>query len=173
MTIAIDRRQLILGGMMGAGALAIPGFANAFALLQASGFTHSVASGEPSATSLLLWTRYVPANRGEARVKVELSETADFARIAGAGEMVTGPWRDHTAKITIAGLRPGTRYHYRFVASDGGFSPVGRAKTLPEGNAERFNIAIFSCSNLGFGYFNAYGHAAARDDIDLDRKSVV
>ena len=68
MTIAIDRRQLILGGMLGAGALTIPGFANAFTLLQASGFTHSVASGEPSATSLLLWTRYVPANRGEARV---------------------------------------------------------------------------------------------------------
>ena len=167
MTIAINRRHLILGGMMGAGALAIPGFANAFALLQASGFTHSVASGEPSATSLLLWTRYVPTDRGAARVKVELSETPDFARIAGGAEIVTGPWRDHTAKITVAGLRPGTRYHYRFVAPDGGFSPVGRAKTLPDGNAERFNIAIFSCSNLGFGYFNAYGHAAARDDIDL------
>jgi alkaline phosphatase D len=35
------------------------------------------------------------------------------------------------------------------------------------GKAAQFNIAIFSCSNLGFGEFNAYGHAAARNDIDL------
>ena len=45
-------------------------------------------------------------------------------------------------------------------------SPVGRTKTLPAGKVDKFNLAIFSCSNLGFGYFNAYGHAAARDDID-------
>ena len=30
-----------------------------------------------------------------------------------------------------------------------------------------FKIAIFSCANLGFGWFNAYAHAAARQDIDL------
>lgn len=46
-------------------------------------------------------------------------------------------------------------------------SPVGRTKTLPAGAEPRFNLAVFSCSNLPFGEFNAYGHAAARDDIDL------
>jgi alkaline phosphatase D len=35
------------------------------------------------------------------------------------------------------------------------------------GKTSNFNIAVFSCSNLGFGEFNAYGHAAARNDIDL------
>jgi alkaline phosphatase D len=101
------------------------------------------------------------------RLKAEVSETDDFARIVAGGEMITGPWRDHTAKITVAGLKPGARYFYRFVAPDGGFSPVGRTRTLPEGDAARFGIAIFSCTNMPFGYFNAYGHAAVRDDIDL------
>ncbi|WP_448502499.1 alkaline phosphatase D family protein [Sphingomonas sp.] len=167
MTIRIDRRSLIVTGTLGLSAFAIPGFARATNILDAQGFTHSVAAGEPDATSMLFWTRYVPADGGAAKLRVEVSETANFARIVGGGEMVTGPWRDHTAKIAVAGLRPGTRYHYRFVAPDGGFSPTGRAKTLPEGDTAAFRIGIFSCSNLGFGFFNAYGHAAARDDLDL------
>ncbi|MEI9850377.1 MAG: alkaline phosphatase D family protein [Sphingomonas sp.] len=167
MTLRIDRRSLIVAGTLGLGALAIPGFARAFALLEAQGFTHSVASGEPGPQSMLLWTRYVPAGGGEARLRVEVSATADFAKVAAAGEAVTGPWRDWTAKITVTGLRPGTRYFYRFVGPDGSFSPVGRTRTLPEGAAKRFTLGIFSCSNLAFGHFNAYAHAAARDEIDL------
>lgn len=164
MTMSIDRRSLIVGSTLGLGALALPGFARA---QTARGFTHSVASGEPAQQSVLLWTRYVPAGGGEAHLKLEVAEAADFAKVVAGGQAITGPWRDHTAKITVAGLRPGTRYHYRFVAPDGSFSPVGRTRTLPQGDAARFGIAIFSCSNLPYGWFNAYGHAAARDDIDL------
>ncbi|HEY0623884.1 alkaline phosphatase D family protein [Sphingomonas sp.] len=163
MTIRIDRRSLILTGTLGLSAYAIPGFAQ---VPMADGFTHNVASGEPGPDSVLLWTRY--AGKGDsAKLKVEVSESADFARVVAGGEAITGPWRDWTAKIVVTGLKPGTRYHYRFVAPDGGFSPTGRTRTLPQGDAARFGIAIFSCSNLGFGYFNAYAHAAARDDIDL------
>lgn len=163
MTIRIDRRSLILTGTLGLGAYAIPGFAQTAA---ADGFTHNVASGEPGATSMLLWTRY--AGRGDsAKLRVEVSESADFAKVVAGGEAITGPWRDWTVKIVVTGLKPATRYHYRFVAPDGSASPLGRTRTLPEGNAARFGIAIFSCSNIGFGYFNAYAHAAARDDIDM------
>jgi alkaline phosphatase D len=35
------------------------------------------------------------------------------------------------------------------------------------GKVDRFNIAVFSCANYGFGFFNAYGHAAARGDVDF------
>lgn len=160
----IDRRQLLLTGTFGIAAFAIPGFAFA---QSTGGFTHSVASGEPGPDSMLLWTRYVPSNGGAAKLRVEVSASADFAKIVSGGEMITGPWRDHTAKITVQGLQPGARYFYRFVAPDGSLSPVGQTRTLPEGNVRRFGIAVFSCSNLPFGYFNAYGHAAARDDIDL------
>ncbi|WP_066545559.1 MULTISPECIES: alkaline phosphatase D family protein [unclassified Sphingomonas] len=167
MTIRIDRRSFVATGALGLGAFAIPGFAWAQSVGAGRGFTHNVASGEPAATSVLLWTRYVPADGAAAKLRVELSESADFARVAGGGEMITGPWRDHTVKLTVDGLKPDTRYHYRFIAPDGTLSPVGRTRTLPDALVDRFNIAVFSCSNIGFGYFNAYAHAARRGDIDL------
>lgn len=165
--IIIDRRSLLVTGTLGIAGLALPGFAQTPNVAALRGFTHSVASGEPGPDTMLLWTRYVPADGGTAELKVEVAETPDFARIVAGGVMITGPWRDHTVKITVDGLRPATRYHYRFVAPDGSFSPVGLTRTLPEGATPSFKAAIFSCSNLPYGYFNAYGHAAAQDDIDL------
>ncbi|WBH17928.1 alkaline phosphatase D family protein [Sphingomonas radiodurans] len=165
--IDVSRRSLLATGMFGAGALAIPGLASAQTVLAARGFTHSVASGEPGPDEVLLWTRYVPTSGDQVRLKVELSETPDFARVAGGGETITGPWRDWTSKITVTGLQPGRGYYYRFVAPDGTASPIGRTKTLPDDRASTFRAAIFSCSNIAFGFFNAYGHAAARDDLDL------
>lgn len=163
--LVLDRRSLVRGGALGLGALLVPGTVLA-QVAAARGFTHHVASGEPSQGSVLLWTRFVPAGRGEARVTAELSETIDFARVVGGGTVVTGPWRDWTAKITAAGLQPGRTYYYRFTA-DGQVSPVGRTRTLPAGRVNAFSMAVFSCSNLGYGWFNAYGHAAARDDLQL------
>jgi alkaline phosphatase D len=161
----IDRRRLILTGTLGLGAYAIPGFAQT-APAARTGFTHNVASGEPASDSMLFWTRFAPASGDTARVKLEVSETADFARPVAGGEVVTGAWRDWTVKVTAAGLKPATRYHYRFVGPDGSFSPVGQTRTLPVGAARQWKAAIFSCSNLPYGYFNAYDHAAAREDID-------
>ncbi|UZK64899.1 alkaline phosphatase D family protein [Sphingomonas sp. M1-B02] len=161
----IDRRSLLLTATLGLGAYAIPGFAQGPNWI-VDAFTHSVASGEPTSDGMLLWTRYVPKDGRTVKLRVEVSETPGFARVVAGGEAVTGPWRDHTAKISVTGLKPGTRYHYRFVAPDGRFSPVGRARTLPE-EARQFRIGIFSCSNLAFGHFNAYANAAARDDLDL------
>jgi alkaline phosphatase D len=168
MPFFINRRQLMTTAGFGIGGLMLPGgAAMAQALLGLTGFTHNVASGEPGPDSVLLWTRYVSATGGPSKVRVEISETQDFAKVVGGGQMVTGPWRDHTVKITVDNLAPGKWHWFRFIAPDGTISPVGRTKTLPVGKAAKFNIAIFSCSNLGFGEFNAYGHAAMRDDIDL------
>ncbi len=167
MSFTIDRRSLLLAAGFGLGALTLGNTAAIAQIMAAKGFTHNVASGEPAADSMLLWTRFVPADGGAVKLRVEVSESADFTRIISGGQMVTGPWRDHTAKITVNGLAPGRLYHYRFIAPDGSKSPIGRTKTLPIGMVKNFNIAIFSCSNLGFGTFAAYGHAAARKDIDL------
>jgi alkaline phosphatase D len=87
--------------------------------------------------------------------------------VVAGGVVRTGAYRDWTAKITVDGLKPGTVYWYRFVAPDGSRSPVGRTKTLPVGDVARFGLGVFSCSNLPVGWFNAYGHAAARSDLDL------
>ncbi|MGK6321184.1 alkaline phosphatase D family protein [Sphingomonas sp. DT-204] len=169
MGLTIDRRSLVLGGTLGLGALLLPaGRGLAAELLGAKGFTHSVASGEPGPDSMLLWTRYVPAaGDGIVRLDVELALDRGFTKVVAGGGVRTGAYRDWTVKITVDGLKPGTVYWYRFVAPDGAKSPVGRTKTLPADNAARFGLAVFSCSNLPIGWFNAYGHAAARSDLDL------
>lgn len=167
MTIHIDRRSLVLGGAFGLGAFALGGGAWAQALMTARGFTHGVASGEPSADSVLLWTRYAPANGDDARLTVELSDTLDFARVRQGGTATARRDDDWTAREAVKGLEPGRWYYYRFVAGDGATSPIGRTRTLPAGRVERFGLGVFSCSNLPFGWFNAYAHAAQRNDLHL------
>ncbi|MCK5911923.1 MAG: alkaline phosphatase D family protein [Caulobacter sp.] len=164
----IDRRSLIAGGLGLAGLTLPAGQALARQVLGATGFTHNVASGEPAADSMLLWTRYVPAaDANIVRLEVEVALDPGFAKGVSGGVVRTGAHRDWTAKVTVDGLKPGTAYWYRFIAPDGTRSPVGRTKTLPQGPVNRFGLAVFSCSNLPYGWFNAYAHAAARPDLDL------
>ena len=158
----MDRRQLIALGTAGLAALSLPGAA---AAMMAQGFTHGVASGEPGANSVLLWTRYAAAS--DTMLTAELSATSDFAKIVGGGTVAATGDRDHTAKLVVTALEPGRWYYYRFVAPDGTKSLTGRTRTLPKGPTSAFTLALFSCSNLPFGWFNAYAHAAARQDIDL------
>ncbi len=162
MTLQMDRRLLLQTGSFGIAALALPGVS--LAMQAARGFTHSVASGEPSQDSVLLWARYV--GDGDMRLTVELLDPNSGKAVA-SGETVARPERDFIAKTVIDGLEPGRWYFYRFVAPDGTASPTGRTRTLPDDATDRFNLGIFSCSNLPFGYFNAYAHAAARSDLDL------
>ena len=167
MTLILDRRSLVKGGALGLGALLVPGGSVALAQIAAArGFTHNVASGEPSQDAVLLWTRYVPPSGDSARVTAEVSDSEDFRRTIAGGTFVTGAFRDWTAKLTVDGLQPGRSYFYRFTAN-GEVSPIGRTRTLPEGRVDLFRMAVFSCANLPFGYFNAYAHAAQRDDLHL------
>jgi len=158
----MDRRLLIQLGTAGLAAMALPGAAQA---MLAQGFTHGVASGEPSATTVLLWTRYAAAN--DTVLTAEISSAADFSGVVTGGPVDARGEADHCAKFTATGLMPGRWYYYRFVAPDGTVSVTGRTRTLPDDPANSFTLGLFSCSNLPFGYFNAYGHAAARGDIDL------
>lgn len=164
MKISINRRSLIEAAFLGAGIAALPRAAWAS---PTRGFTHSVASGEPSADGVTLWTRYVRPDAGEARLKVEIAEDDRFRAVVAAGEAVAGPENDYCAHIRPTGLRPGRHYYYRFTAPGGEVSPTGRTKTLPSGSLDRFRIAVMSCSNITSGWFTAYSHAAVRDDIDL------
>jgi alkaline phosphatase D len=169
MTVNIERRRLVIGGTVGLGALLLPeGRGLAAEVLGAKGFTHNVASGEPGSDNMLLWTRYVPPpSVDEVRLEAEIALDRDFTRVVSGGSVRTGSYRDWTAKLVVGGLQPGTTYWYRFIAPGGGKSPVGRTKTLPVGDVDRFGLGLFSCSNLPMGWFNAYAHAAARDDLDL------
>ncbi|KAK4699952.1 alkaline phosphatase D, partial [Phenoliferia sp. Uapishka_3] len=72
-------------------------------------------------------------------------------------------------KVEATGLAPYTKYYYRFESCEGadlGASPVGIFKTLPAEDDEvtSLRLAFYSCSNLPFGFFNAYGAAANHSD---------
>ena len=88
----MDRRQLIGLGAAGLAALVLPGAA---AAMMAQGFTHGVASGEPSAHSVLLWTRYAASS--DTKLIAEMSDTPDFRRISAGGEVAATGERDHVA----------------------------------------------------------------------------
>ena len=158
---ALSRRGLF--GLAGASAAfaATPAIAQGFG----RGFTHSVASGEPRTNMVLLWTRYV-AER-ETVINFEISETLDFAKVTMQAQATANPENDWCVKAWASDLEPNRWYYFRFIAPDGATSPIGRTRTLPEGPTERFKLAVFSCSNFGFGWFNAYGHAAEAGDCDL------
>jgi alkaline phosphatase D len=166
-TKPLQRRTLLKAGVYGAGLAALPGLTPQAlaAVLQARGFTHGVASGEPDSTSALLWTRYVAGS--DARLRVEIATDTLFTRVVSTGEALAEAERDFTARTVMTGLTPGRWYFYRFIAPDGSTSPVGRTRTLPAGETSRFGLGLMSCSNLGFGWFNAYAHACERSDLDL------
>ena len=169
MTMKLDRRRLIIGASLGLGALLLPiGRAFTAEVQAAKGFTHNVASGEPGADSMLLWTRYVPAAAtDETTLRAEIATDTAFRNVVAGASVRTGSYRDWTAKLTLAGLQPGSTYYYRFIAADGSVSPTGRTRTLPIGQVDRFKLGLFSCANLPTGWFNAYAHAAQREDMDL------
>ncbi|MFO1254716.1 MAG: alkaline phosphatase D family protein [Sphingomonadaceae bacterium] len=148
--------------------LAMLGLAGAGAPLIAQaprGFTHGVASGEPGAHQVLLWTRY--ASDQDETLTWEVAADADFRRIVASGNAKASPASDCCAKAWARGLKPGRWYHYRFIARDGSKSVTGRTRTLPVGNVPSFRLAVFTCANFGFGWFNAYAHAAQSGEFDL------
>lgn len=129
-------------------------------------FEHGVASGDPLADAVLLWTRLSPGTTDDVEVFVEVSEAPDFLRRVAVGTFTTGAGRDHALTVDQTDLEPGTTYYYRFSAL-GRTSPVGRTRTLPAGAVDRLRLGVASCSNYGFGYFHAYRHLARRPDVDV------
>ncbi|RXJ73689.1 alkaline phosphatase [Veronia nyctiphanis] len=117
-------------------------------------FQHGIASGDPTQTAIILWTR-VTTEASEVNVKWEIATDADFTSVSKQGEFVTGNYRDFTVKVDAEKLQPNTRYYYRFECN-GKFSPIGQTKTLAEGSLDSASLAVVSCSNYPAGHFNVY-----------------
>lgn len=164
MTIRLSRRTLLAAGAF---ALALPACTTRGFAVPASGFTHGVASGDPGPTSVTLWTRHALAAGAPVRLRAEVATDEAFRVIVATGEVIATAEADGCARITATGLPSGRWLYYRFKSPNGETSVTGRTRTLPEGRIERFRIAVLGCSNATSGWFNAYAHAAARDDIDL------
>jgi alkaline phosphatase D len=137
-------------------------------------FEHGVASGDPLADAVVIWTRLSseetpaepPDSNDPLEVWWELSLDEAFTQRVAQGTMRAEPDRDFTAKVDVTGLVWGRYYYYRFFAQ-GRQSPVGRTRLAPKGNeASQLRFGVCSCSNYGFGWFHGYRHMAARADLD-------
>lgn len=144
-------------------------------------FGYGVASGDPTGDHVIIWTRATPPSHGGEpvatpgsglgqRLLVEWVVATDsrFRDIVRRGQVRTDPRSDHTVKVDVGGLRPYTRYWFRFEAL-GQRSVTGRTQTAPDekGVVHALRLALVSCSNYTGGYFGAYRGIAERDDLDL------
>ncbi|WP_228851585.1 alkaline phosphatase D family protein [Aegicerativicinus sediminis] len=128
-------------------------------------FYHGVASGDPLTNAVVIWTRVTPEEKvNEIKVSWEFAEDKEFEMVLEKGVFVTDSLQDYTVKINVDELDPNTYYYYRFKALNG-ISTVGRTKTAPIENAN-LKFAVASCSNLQWGYFNAYQGIAKEDSLD-------
>lgn len=166
---SISRRDFLALSVKGAGAAVIStGLMGCDALdgddvsIQ---FKHGVASGDPTATAVILWTRVTPSENGKIKVVWEIATDSNFTNIISNGETLTNSDRDYTVKVDAQNLSANTQYFYRFISNDK-TSETGVTKTLPTGSVDKVKLAVMSCSNFPAGYFNVYELATQMNDID-------
>ncbi|WP_436793413.1 PhoD-like phosphatase N-terminal domain-containing protein [Actinospongicola halichondriae] len=80
-------------------------------------FLHGVASGDPTASSVVLWTRITPPGATDAPIPVtwEIATDPDFADVVGSGTVDADAAHDFTVKVVPDGLAPFAYHWYRFV----------------------------------------------------------
>lgn len=128
-------------------------------------FKYGIASGDPLADAVVLWTHASVADAADVEIFFEIGEAPDLLTRVAVGRLTASAEQDFTAKVDVTGLSAGTTYYYRFHAL-GRTSPVGRTRTLPAAGVEHARVAVTSCSSYAHGYFHAYRHMAAAD-VDL------
>jgi alkaline phosphatase D len=160
---ALTRREL-LGGLVAAPAVAsILGACDGDE--DAPKFEHGVASGDPLPDGVILWTRVTVPDGAPRDVAWSIAEDAALANVVQRGVFRTDATRDHTVKVDVRALRPGTTYYYRFEV-EGITSLVGRTKTAPSGAVTHLRFAMMSCASFAHGYFHVYRTVAEQLDLD-------
>ncbi|EMC94214.1 hypothetical protein BAUCODRAFT_36688 [Baudoinia panamericana UAMH 10762] len=159
-------------------------------------FTHGVASGDPWAYSVILWTRlapslasdnsnvtvsgyvpvysheteqYIQASRHRVCATWKIASDPQLTKIVDSGTAYTTSDIDFTIKVEAGHLQPFTTYYYQFTqCGTNNRSPLGRTKSSPtdDDDTQQIGLAVYSCSNFPNGYFNAYGNAARKDHVD-------
>ncbi|KAI0136749.1 PhoD-like phosphatase [Xylariales sp. AK1849] len=114
--------------------------------------------------------KYVLKSDAPVCVDWKVSTTDCFTTLANAGTAYTSSDVDYTVKVEAKKLHPFTTYYYQFsVCNSNNISPVGRTKTIPSKDANvdtEIKIAVYSCANYPFGFFNAYGNPVRKDSVD-------
>ncbi len=147
------------------------------ARLSGDPFTLGVASGDPAADSVILWTRLAPrplAGDGGSGmpddlvdVRWQIATDDRFRTIVDEGVATADVAFGHSVHVEAGGLDPAGTYHYRFTVGDF-TSPVGRTRTLPaEGEGlDRLTLGVANCQWFESGAYAAYRHLA-EEELDL------
>lgn len=134
---------------------------------QKGSFEYNVASFDPTASQIILWTRVSPENEGSQKVTLtyELAADMTFDQIVKSEMIDASVHDDYTVSVDLSGLQANTPYYYRFkITGTDTISPVGETRTLPQGDQVReIRLAICSCSNYPSGLFNVYGAIAVSE----------
>jgi alkaline phosphatase D len=138
-------------------------------------FSLGVASGDPTDSGVVLWTRLAPKPLDpDGGMPPEASEVAwevatddGMREVVRRGTAVAAPQLAHSVHVEVEGLKPDRWYWYRFHVGDA-TSPVSRTRTTPaiDARPDSLRLAFASCSHWEQGYFTAYEHMA-KDDLDL------
>jgi alkaline phosphatase D len=128
-------------------------------------FTLGVASGEPTSTGVVLWTRLAPKplepfggmNTDLIEVSWVIAEDEALTKVVAQGISLATPQLGHSVHVEVDGLQPGRFYHYKFRSGDAE-SPVGRTRTMPASDTlpEKLKFAFASCQHFETGYYTAY-----------------
>ena len=129
-------------------------------------FTLGVASGDPTDTSVIIWTRLAPdpLNGGglsdqDYQVRWEIANDADFTDITSSGDATASARYGHSVHVD-ASPTPGAVAYYRFRIADH-TSPVGITRLAPAaGSTDQVRIATASCQNYTDGFYTAYDDMA-------------
>ncbi|MET0727250.1 MAG: alkaline phosphatase D family protein, partial [Acidimicrobiales bacterium] len=163
---SLERRDLLTGAgaLVAARRLGVRLTVNAAPAAAGAPFLWGVASFDPAARSVLIWTRVaVPADGGPVRLRwVVAADEALSGEVASGGIEVSSD-NDHCAVVDATGLEPGRTWWYAFTTDEGDRSPVGRTRTLSEGAADRLRLGVVSCSRYATAGFAAYRALADRE----------
>ena len=129
-------------------------------------FPQGVASGDPDANSVLLWTRRpYDDGRERATLLVEVAEDPGFTRVIATTAAPVLAAADWTCRVLVGDLRPAGEYWYRFVDEDGHGSRIGRTLTAPAADDPRpARFAFLSSQSLPEGAKNAYRKMIFEDE---------
>jgi alkaline phosphatase D len=137
-------------------------------------FTLGVASGDPTSSGVVLWTRLAPKPLEDGGMPPEdievgwqVAEDEAMTQVVAQGKTIANPEWAHSVHVEVEGLRPDRWYWYQFKAGNE-VSPKGRTRTMPapEVVPERLRFAFASCQHFEAGYYTAYEHMA-RENVDL------
>ncbi|MBP3946040.1 alkaline phosphatase D family protein [Psychrobacter sp. K31L] len=138
----------------------------------AAPFVHGIASGDPLHDRVILWTRITNDGSISATsipVGYVIATDPELKNIVASGRALATSESDFTVKVDPKLPQPNTTYYYAFEAL-GYTSPIGRTRTIPNADlpaseVDRVRLAVVSCSNYGYGYFNGYADISKQADI--------